>query len=104
MQLLAKVTEKNSHGGVKTKSNQGLVNPMLPLRKQNTRFGDIYPSLYNSRRSIRSGLKFCIPIKEIHPAFMKMIGGEFAAHIAQLFCLGLAWRFAKLETCLVQRL
>jgi hypothetical protein len=31
----------------KTVQKQCLVNPMLPLRKQNTRFGDIYASLYN---------------------------------------------------------
>ena len=46
----------------KTPSNLHLVNPMLPLRKQNTRFGDIYPSLYKNLCRRALGFQFSVPI------------------------------------------
>lgn len=75
---------KHSVEKVKTKSNYSLVNPMLALRKQNTRSGDTYGSLHTHIMTSGLSFEFGIPIQEIHPAVMQMVWWKFATIVLQL--------------------
>lgn len=77
---------------------------MLPLRKQNQRFWEIYASLYTNASICDLRLQLCIPIQKIHPAVVQMAGREFAAEVAQLFGFGLARRSAQRKPDLLERL
>ena len=50
-----------------------------------------------SNRQPRSGLQFCIPIKEVHPAVVQVIGGKLAPHVAQFLGAGLARRLRRVD-------
>ena len=50
----------------------------------------------------RSSVEFSIPVEEIQPAVVQMIGWKFASHIPKFFSGGRPWRLAQMKPALAQ--